>query len=216
MVAQGEYVYLRDGRPTGTVEAWELTRLPDGGRIYRAEVGDGAGLWHLMLAPDGRPDRLQARLRDEVGRRFDATFTFFDDEVMVAAGQVGKRPLKDFVELPSGFGLVWLPFAGREPALTGCGPEVIGLQPAVLYWMRRRSPKDGWLRAEAVECTVERAGRGMLEVPAGSFEAEEIVFAGPGMAGQRAWFGRHGTVLQWQSDGQPQTLLSRYWRFDDE
>jgi len=214
MVAQGEYTYLRDGRPTGTVEAWELTQLPDGSRIYRAEIGDGVGLWHLMLAPDGRPDRLQARLRDEVGRRFDATFTFFGDEVLVAGGQVGKRDVREEVVLPAGCGLLWVPFAGREPGLMGCGTDASDAQPAVLYVLRQHSPKNGWLSAAAVECTVERAGRGTLEVPAGSFEAEEIVFAGPDMAGQRAWFGRHGTLLQWHSDDQPQALLSRYRRFD--
>lgn len=213
MVTQGEYVYLSDGEPTGTVEAWELTQLPDGSRIYRAEVGDGVGLWHLMLAPDGRPDRLQARLRDEVGRRFDATYTFFGYEVLVAGGQVGKRAVREAVVLPAGCGLLWVPFAGREPGLLGCGSDENDMQPAVLYVLRRRSPQEGWLRAEAAVCSVERAGRGMVEVPAGSFEAEEVVFAGPDMAGQRAWFGRHGTMLQWQLDGQPQALLSRYRRF---
>jgi len=117
--------------------------------------------------------------------------------------------------LPAGCGLLWIPFAGREPGLMGCGADANDTQPAVLYVLRRRSPKAGWLSAVAVECTVERVGRGTLEAPAGSFEAAEVVFAGPDMAGQRAWFGRRGTLLQWQSEDQTQALLSRYRRFGE-
>ncbi|RME46875.1 MAG: hypothetical protein D6791_07190 [Chloroflexi bacterium] len=214
MLAQGEYVYLQNGEPAGLPETWELTLLPDGSRINRVEVGESIGLWHLMVAPDGRPDRLQVRLRDEVGRRFDATYTFFDQEVIVAAGQVGERPRRHFVELPAGFGLVWVPFAGRDPVLMGCGPEVEGAQSVMLYVISQEPREAGWLSGNSVACLVERRRRSMLEVPAGSFDAEEIVITIPGHPDQRGWFDRHGTVLQWQVGGQTRAVLLHYRRFD--
>lgn len=214
MVAQGEYVYLRDGQPTGTVEEWELTRLPDGSRIYRVEVGASDELWHLILAPDRRPDRLQVRLREEGGRRFDATYTFFDDEVMIAGGQVRERPVKNFVDLPPGFGLLWVPMAGRELSLLAYDPDAGDPQTVMLYVMHQRSPEEDWLSARPVRFAVERLGRDTLEVLAGSFEAEKVRLTVPGLADQQGWFDRHGTVLQWQSGDQTQAVLSRYRRFN--
>lgn len=214
VVARGEYTYLQDGDPTGTVEEWELTRLPDGSRIYRVEIG-GTGLWHLIVAPDGRPDRLQVRLRDDTGRRFDATYTFFDQEVLVSGGQVGKRPEKGAVELPPDCGLVWAPFAGRELALARHDPKAGALQAVTLYLMRQQSPDDGWLSARPARCSVERVGSAVLEVPAGSFGTEEVMFAAPRLTEQRGWFDERGTVVQWQSGEQIQAVLSRYRRLGD-
>jgi len=209
-VAQGAYAYRQAGEHAGAGEEWELTRLPDGGHIYRVEAGDGEGLWHLMLAPDGRPDRLQLRLHDDAGRRFDATYTFFDTEVLVSGGQVGRRPEKDVTELPAGYSLLWLPFAGRGMARIGCDSEAGAAQAVPVYLMRQESPEDGWLSARPVDCAVERVRRGVLEVPAGSFEAEEIGFKIAELADQHGWFDEHGITLWWQSDDQVQAVLSRY------
>lgn len=214
VVAQGEHQYLRAGEPTETGEQWELTRRSDGCRIHRVEVGDGEGLWHLILESDGRPDRLQVRLRDEAGRRFDATYTFFEDEVMVVGGQVGLESKKNVVELPPRYGLVSAPFAGRELRLLGYDPEAGPQQTITQYLLRQRPSDEGWLSGRPVECMLEDLGESELEVPAGTFEAREVQFTTPDLPRQRGWFDRHGTLLRWQSGDRVQAVLSRYRRFD--
>lgn len=213
-VAQGQYDYLADGENTGIGEQWELTHLPDGSRLYRVEVGEGDGLWHLIVAPDGRPDRLQIRLRDDAGRRFDATHTFFEDEVVVSQGQVGKQTEQRAVSLQPGYGLLWAPFAGRELALTGYEADASGPQSAALYLIRRLSSDEGWLSGRSIRGAVGGSDNAILTMPAGSFEAREVVFSTSELPDQRGWLDEHGNVLRWEADSEVRAVLSRYRRFD--
>lgn len=214
-VAQGAYTYFDDGgEEMGIGEAWELARLPDGSGIYRADIGEGRELWHLMRAPDGYPDRIQVRLRDEAGRRFDVTCTFFPDEAVITRSQVGKQTEQRVVSLQPGYGLLWEPCAGRELALAGYDAGNGVPQTVNVYWVSRLTPDEDWLTGRLVRCVVGRSGAELLRVPAGSFQAESFVFSASDLPDQRGWLDERGTVLRWEADGEVQAVLSRYRRFD--
>lgn len=102
-------------RPDGSAESYTVHRRVDGGHVVRVE-GEADDLWHLSLDPDGRPERIQVRLRDE-GRRVDATVTFFEDEALV--WRRGADPSSERVACPPGSRLLWAPMAGRGLALAG-------------------------------------------------------------------------------------------------
>lgn len=212
-VAQGRYVYLEAGTETGDGEAWELTRLPHGERIYRVDVAEGRELWQLMLAPDGRPDRLQVRLHDEAGRRFDATYTFFENEVMVSGGPAARKPAKEFIDLPRDYGVLWGPFAGRELCLLGYDPEAGAPQTRTLFLMRRLPAEEGWLSGAPDACAVGRSEGGTLRVPAGAFETEEVALSAPGLPDHRGWLDEHGVILRWAEAGDVRAVLSQYRRY---
>lgn len=66
-LATGLLRYEQDGRSTGTVEHWRLTEAAEGYRFFRVDLDarDGASgdsyLYHLVLNPDNRPERLKFR-----------------------------------------------------------------------------------------------------------------------------------------------------------
>ena len=66
IVASGLLRYEQDGRPTGAVEQWRLTEAAGGYRFLRVdldarEASGDSYLYHLVLGPDGRPERLKFR-----------------------------------------------------------------------------------------------------------------------------------------------------------
>ena len=206
MVAEGKHARRPAPDQPALEEHWELTRLPDGTQIYRVTVGDGAALWHLMVAPDGRPDRLQVRLRDAQGPSFEATYTFFDHEWMIVSGQQGQKPRTEFLGVPpDGMGMLWEPLAGRE--------LVLRAQRGRLYLLQQRPSAQGWLHGQWVTGEVVPAGREKVQVPAGEFEADSFTLVIPETPHQRIWVDSQGVVLQWQMGGEEPAQLTWLRRF---
>lgn len=200
LVAQGTYNYRPASLVPAASEAWSLTRLPDRGRVWRADVDDGAELWHLTVGADQRPDRLQVRRRDDAGRRYGATYTFFETEVVVTGAQVGRDTEEAVIELPTGYGLLWGPFAGRRLALPQSATPAESPWTVTLLALQRRSPDEGWLLARPVQAAVGVRDAGELVVPVGAFAAREYIFTADELGEDRAWFDEQGVVLRWQSE----------------
>lgn len=191
-------------RPDGSVETWTSHALPGGRRIVRVEVGivgDRAGLipaapeasahelWHLMLDAEHRPERLEVRLREGGGMlnasMLDATFTFFEDEVLI--WRRGGEPASEAIAIPPGYRLLWPPMAGRDACLAGV---VEGDSPAAVmcFSIRRRPAERGWLRCRPIKFTV-RGGPGWLSLTT------------PGLAELRAELDESGTAMAWSEGG---------------
>lgn len=65
LVASGRFRYEKNGQPTGATESWRLTKVISGYCFVRVDL-DGQDaeskesvLYHLVLAPDGTPERLK-------------------------------------------------------------------------------------------------------------------------------------------------------------
>ena len=70
LVSRGRYQYLIDGEPTGDIETWQVTRLPNGDEVVRADLdgreASGASLiTHLVRGKDGQPRWLRLRFQSE-------------------------------------------------------------------------------------------------------------------------------------------------------
>jgi hypothetical protein len=116
----GQLRYERDGRPTGAVESWRLTAAVDGYRFLRVDLDGRASsgrswLYHLTLAPDGRPEQLKAR-HWAAGVQAEATVLWHDGEwvstrtVTGAVGQAASEEVASGVAFwfPAGAGLALL------------------------------------------------------------------------------------------------------------
>lgn len=178
-------------RPDGAVEAWQVHRLPAGRTAVRVE-GDGPALWHLVLDADGRPERLQVRVRDG-GQTAEATLTFFDDEVLI--WRRGAEPDSESIALPPGTRLLWPPIAGRERCLAGLfdpAPAADASSPpvdaAMFLLVRRRPPEKGWLSARLAKLTVRRQPGG-------------LTLSSPGLSDMTLSVEADGRLRGWTEDG---------------
>lgn len=112
LVASGRFRYERNGRPTGAFESWRLTKATAGYCFLRADL-DGqeaeskeSVLFHLVLAPDGTPERLKYLMFGPKGEvRGDVQL----DETSVSNGRLVRGERHDeTVELPTGYAF-WFP-----------------------------------------------------------------------------------------------------------
>lgn len=167
-------------RPDGGVEDWSRHGLPGGRQAVRVEVA-GAELWHLVLDEDGHPERLELRLVTG-GRQVDATYTFFEDEVLV--WRRGAEPASEALAVPPGYRLLWPPVAGRVECLAGAVEP--GQTDAVMCLsLVRRGPAQGGLAARPAKFTVTRT-------------AGTLTLRNPGLADMTAELDATGTLARWR------------------
>lgn len=169
-------------RADGAVEAFQVHALDADRAVVRVESG-GPALWHLVVGGDGRPERLQVRLRDG-GRTLDATLTFFDDEVLV--WRRGAEPASEAIAVPPGTRLLWPPVAGRERCLRGLG----GASPeAVMFLLVRLRPPDrGWLTTRLAKLTAAAT-------------ADGVALASPGLPDMALSVDDDGRLAGWVEGG---------------
>src|SRR5689334_18082487 len=119
LVAQGRYNYLRQGAPTGLIEYWSLSQLPDGREIVRADVdaravrGATSLLTHLLRDTDGKNVWLRLRL-ERPGFAAAAQFDFDTAEIKMyrqAHGQVKKEGL---LEIAARYGVDYHPVIAHD------------------------------------------------------------------------------------------------------
>jgi len=100
----GRLRYERDGqdgspRPTGALESWRLSEAADGYRFLRVDLDARAAksghswLYHVTLAPDGRPEQLKGRFW--AGGREVATVVAREGEQWLASRQVDGATRED-------------------------------------------------------------------------------------------------------------------------
>lgn len=187
-------------RPGHAAETWTTHLDPDGRRIVRVETTAG-DLWHVVLAPDGRPERLEARLVEAGPARDDAAgppvvdvaCTGFDDEVLI--WRRGAEPASEAVAVPPGYRLLWPPLAGRAECLAAWldrtprqGPDAV-----MLLSVARRPAARGGLRFRPVKFTLRAE-----DAPHG---ARRIHLTTPGLPDAWAEVDAAGRLVRWAEGG---------------
>ena len=165
---------------TAPLESFTVHGLPAERRTVRVEVA-GAELWHLVVDELGLPERLEARLIAD-GRTLEATFTFFQDEVLV--WRRGGEPASEAVALPPGYRLLWPPAAGREICLAGVAPDDGSPAAVMCCLLRRRARGEGGLGLRPVKFTVRKSGSG-------------VTLATPGLPAATAELDAAGRLVRW-------------------
>lgn len=204
LICRGEYRYRKSGKAAGQTEQWQITRLPGGGEVVRAEVTgkvnkrDTSLLTHLQRQPDGRPEWLRLRYEsDELTSA--AQYTFEEAVVKVIRQAEGHPRRQDVVDIATGYTVDYHPVIAHDYPWRGYPTHARGKAWAIPVF----SP-DLW--AEGAEALIGRALRfnvkplGLEDIttPLGDFEqvrAFEVTLDDGTQA--LAWFDQYGVPLRW-------------------
>jgi hypothetical protein len=112
----------------------------------------------------------------------DATYTFFEDEVLI--WRRGAEPASEALAVPPGYRLLWPPVAGRVECLAAAVEP--GQTDAVMCLsLVRRGPAQGGLASRPVKFTMTRA-------------AGTLTLRNPGLADMTAEMGATGALARWR------------------
>jgi hypothetical protein len=107
-LAAGRFHYNRIGQPTGAYESWRLTEIAGGYRFLRVDMDtretndDDSTLYHLLIDPNGRPERLKLRGL-AMNKQMQADIIFEKSSITVS-GEVNGRRFDDELHLASPYG----------------------------------------------------------------------------------------------------------------
>ena len=113
-LAAGRFQYDQNGKPTGAYESWRLTEIGDGYCFLRVDMDaretgrEESILYHLLLGPQGQPERLKIRLL-AMSRQWQGDVSFEGRSVMVS-GEADGRRFEDELQLKGQYG-IWFPAA---------------------------------------------------------------------------------------------------------
>src|SRR5262245_8041714 len=101
---------MRAGQPTGQIEQWQITRLPDGKGIVRADVSGGASnlLTHLQRTEDGRPEWLRMRW-ERSDNKAAVQYTFEEAGVKIKRQSVNHPRRQDVLDIAKGYAVDYHP-----------------------------------------------------------------------------------------------------------
>ncbi|MCL4266283.1 MAG: hypothetical protein KJ069_23960 [Anaerolineae bacterium] len=123
-IASGLLLYERDGRATGAVESWRLTKAVEGYEILRVDLDARAAesghsyLYHLVRRADGRAERLSYRFWGD-DLMVEGNLLLADTAVTNTRTVNGQTSTED-VELEPGYGF-WFPSSVGLGLLAGFG-----------------------------------------------------------------------------------------------
>ena len=204
----------RSLRPGGQVEAFSVHADAEGRFVVRVAVlpagaPDGAerwvdpvggplpagSLWHLVLAPDGRPERMEARWL-ELCRPVELALTCFPDEIMI--WRRGAEPASESLALPPGYRLLWPPVSGRDHCLMDLDAMLDSSDRGIVMVcaLACRPAVRGGLRARPVKLTIGIEAAGDRADAAGAV----VSLGTPGWPEQRLTLDDAGRLARWQVD----------------
>ena len=185
LVAQGQ-IELAAGRS----EEFTEHIGPAGRRIVRVEESPSGQLWHLQLASDGRPERMEARLyREGPAHPADPTdpaspadpappanpagsirtdtkeqtidLALTFYEDEVLVWRRGAAPASEQVIMPPGYRLLWPLQAGRAACMAGLEIAPGTTDTAMFCHLAPRPLARGGLRVRPVKFMIERESAGL-------------------------------------------------------
>lgn len=204
LLSRGLYHYLQEGKPSGQVERWQISRLPDGHEIVRADV-DGRQtphpyslITHLLRRPDGRPVWLRLRyLAPEINAA--AQYSFEADAVRTARQATTLPRRIETLEIAANYVVDYPPVIGHDFPWRGY-PESANGEPLLIpifspdLW----AGGDEALSGRVLRYNVRPLKPQTCAVPAGTFMAARrfrIIFSDGVEA--VAWFDEQGIPLRW-------------------
>ena len=110
LVAAGRLSYLSAGVETGAVESYRLTQAVDGFNVMRIDldrretIGAGSTLLHLLLDPEGQPERL--KLRHYSPGHSTVADVLVENESLGVSRTSKEAVVQDEMRRPPGFGLL--------------------------------------------------------------------------------------------------------------
>lgn len=223
LICRGEYRYYIDGQPTGDIETFQITHLPSGIEIVRADIDGREGpygaslITHHHRKPTGRPTWLRARYQ-QGDVHAAAQYVFKEASVQVVRQAIGGFPRQENVEIASGYHIDYHPVINHDfpwrgyPADARPEPRLLPIFSPDL-WTTDEAPFAG----RALRVSVAPIESETITTPAGSFENtprfsvrfdddQEII----------AWYDRRGIPIRWYMPTKGYDfVLSAYSRPDE-
>jgi len=204
LVCKGEYRYLKKGKPAGQIEHWQITRLPGGKEIVRADIaGENAGgpthlLSHLQRDPQGRPEWV--RMRWERGdNRAAAQYTFEDAGVKLARQSENHARRQEVLDIAKGYAVDYHPVIGHDYVWRAYPVHARGKPWAIpVFCPDLWAAGDEILGGRALRFNVSPGDAEDLSTLLGDFEQTRYfeVMLNDGVRAQ-AWFDEFGVPLRW-------------------
>ncbi len=113
-IASGQFRYELDGEPTGAVESWRLTAVPDGFEVLRVDLdarqaeSGHSYVYHLVRRKDGAPERLGFRFWGS-SLEIEGTLLFSETSI-TGTRTVNGRTFSEDIDIEPGTGF-WFPSA---------------------------------------------------------------------------------------------------------
>lgn len=202
LVSRGRYQYLIDGEPTGDVETWQVTRLPGGDEVVRADLdgreASGASLiTHLVRRKDGRPRTLRLRFQSD-DMSAAAQYTFEDASVRVARVAEGQQRCMEVVDIAEGYVVDYHTMISQDYVWRGYERAVGYSQTVPLFSPDLWADETKVLRGRALRFEVQPLPPKVCIIPAGEFAGAQhfrVRFEDGVLA--EAWYDGRGVPLRW-------------------
>jgi len=204
LISEGEYQYLRQGKPTGLFEYWSISRQPDGREIVRAEVnaravpGATSLLTHYQRKPDGLHEWLRIRI-ERTGFSAAAQYDFEPAEVKVYRQAYTQPRRENLLEIAAKYVVDYHPVIGHDYVWRGYPAEAEGEPWSIpVFSPELWTSEDDFLAGRALRYKVTPLQSEMCRVPAGDFDCAlsfEILLSDGVRA--MAWYDDEGVPLRW-------------------
>jgi hypothetical protein len=205
IIAQGQYRYMAAGEPTGQIETWKISRLPDGTQIVRADI-DGRQsplranlVSHLTRDTEGRPQWL--RLRYDHGETMAAahySFQFSGVRVFRQVGGFTRR--EETLDVAENYELDYHPVIAHDFVWRGYPEHAKGDTWAIPLFSPEMWPpdEDETLSGRSLRFRVKPLELEAVDTPIGVFEKARSyeVETNDGVR-SLAWFDDYGIPIRW-------------------
>ncbi len=203
LLGRGRYRYLRSGKPTGDVETWYLTRLPDGSEVVRADLdarkSNGMSLvTHLHRPSVGCPNWLRLRYFGG-GLNTAAQYSFEEDSVRVARMTSDFRRQQEVVELAAGYVVNYHLVISSDYVWRGYPAGASGESRLIpVFSPDLWAEGDRILTGRALRVSIQPLEPETCLTPAGRFEGAQVyaVSFDDGVEAT-AWYDQQGMPLRW-------------------
>jgi len=223
-ICEGSYRYLKDGKPTGPLELWMISRLPDQSIAVRSDIDPGddsdqpSSIGHLIRKPDGRPKWLRMRL---MTKEFSAASQYnFQLAVVKSIRQTEGFPrMQDKLDIAENYELDYHPVISHDYVWRGYPERAKGKNWSVPVFspaLFAENPRD-ILAGRALRFNVTPKDPEMFESEAGTFsEARrfDVVLSDDTRA--QVWYDEYGIPLRWYyPEKELDFLLVSYGRYTE-
>jgi hypothetical protein len=221
LVCRGRYQYFADGRPTGDVEVWLVTALPDGSQIVRADIDGAQGstaslVSHLHRHPDGRPEWLRIRYR-RGGTNAAAQYTFEEASVRMARLVEGYPRSIELLEIAANYVLDYHPVIAHDYVWRGYPANAGGEGRSIpVFSPDLWAEGDAMLKGRALRVHVRPLIGAPCATLVGEFtETRHFAITMNDGVEALAWYDEQGTPLRWVYPGRGYDFnLADYQRAD--
>jgi hypothetical protein len=212
VVCRGEYQYFHNETPSGEVESWLVTRLPDGSELVRSDMKcrqpRKSLLTHLQRGAKGVPEFLRLRYRHEEVVAA-AEYTFDKAGVKVERQTKGLHRRRETVDTATGYQVDYQAAVGFDYIWRGYPRHARGKSWSIpVFRPSLDADEEEILSGHSSRLSVQPAAADSIRTPAGVFKVgHHFKISTPDGLEILAWYGQAGMLLRWYDSANARDIL---------